>query len=39
MTVPLWCLLGGVVLPYIWAGVSAPFRAKQLGSVELGAHR
>ncbi len=35
MTIPLWCLLGGVVLPYIWAGVSVPFRAKQLGNVDL----
>ena len=35
MTIPLWCLLGGVVLPYIWAGVSVPFRNKQLGSLDL----
>ncbi|MEM7001563.1 MAG: MAPEG family protein [Pseudomonadota bacterium] len=35
MSVPLWCLLGGVILPYIWAGVSVPFRNKQLGSLDL----
>lgn len=35
MTIPLWCLLGGVILPYVWAGVSIPFRAKQLGKVDL----
>ena len=35
MSIPLWCLFGGVVLPYIWAGVSVPFRNKQLGSLDL----
>jgi uncharacterized MAPEG superfamily protein len=35
MTIPLWCLFGGVILPYVWAGVSLPFRSKQLGSVDL----
>lgn len=35
MTIPLWCLLGGVILPLVWAGVSVPFRSKQLGSVDL----
>ena len=35
MTIPLWCLLGGVVLPYIWAGVSVPFRNQQLGGLDL----
>jgi uncharacterized MAPEG superfamily protein len=35
MTIPLWCLLIGVVLPYVWAGVSVPFRSKQLGTVDL----
>lgn len=35
MTIPLWCLLGGVVLPYIWAGVSVPFRNRQLGGLDL----
>jgi uncharacterized MAPEG superfamily protein len=35
VTIPLWCLLGGVLLPLIWAGVSVPFRSKQLGKVDL----
>ena len=35
MTIPLWCLFGGVILPYLWAGVSLPFRNKQLGKVDL----
>jgi uncharacterized MAPEG superfamily protein len=35
MTIPLWCLLGGVVLPYVWAGASLPFRNKQLGEIDL----
>lgn len=35
MTLPLWCLLGGVLLPYIWAGVSVPFRAREFGDVDL----
>ena len=39
MTIPLWCLVAGVVLPYIWAGVSVPFRNKQLGGLDLGQPR
>ena len=35
MTIQLWCLLGGVILPYVWAGVSVPFRNAQLGNVDL----
>ncbi|MEM9624418.1 MAG: MAPEG family protein, partial [Pseudomonadota bacterium] len=35
MYIPIWCLLGGVVLPYIWAGVSVPFRNRQLGGLDL----
>ena len=35
MTIPLWCLLIGVFLPYVWAGASLPFRNKQLGSIDL----
>lgn len=35
MTIPLWCLLGGIILPYIWAGASVPFRNKQLGGLDL----
>ena len=39
MTIPLWCLVAGVVLPYIWAGASVPFRNKQLGGLDLGQPR
>lgn len=35
MTIQLWCLLIGVVLPYIWAGASLPFRSKQFGKPDL----
>lgn len=35
MSVPLWCLLIGTVLPYVWTAVSVPFRSKQLGTVDL----
>lgn len=35
MTIPLWCLVGGLILPYLWAGVSVPFRNKELGSTDL----
>ena len=35
MTIPLWCLVGGLVLPYLWAGVSVPFRNKELGTTDL----
>ena len=35
MSIPLWCLLGGLILPYIWAGVSVPFRTKQLGEIDI----
>ncbi len=35
MTIPLWCLVAGIFLPYLWAGVSVPFRTKQLGTVDL----
>ncbi len=31
MTIPLWCLLVAVLLPYIWFAVAAPARVKQLG--------
>lgn len=39
MTIPLWCLLIGVILPYLWAGASVPFRNKQLGGLDLGQPR
>ncbi len=35
MTTILWCMLAGVLLPYIWAGASLPFRAKQFGAPDL----
>ncbi|NOX49157.1 MAG: hypothetical protein GXP16_01300 [Gammaproteobacteria bacterium] len=35
MTIPLWCLVAGIFLPYLWAGVSVPLRARQLGTVDL----
>ncbi len=35
MIIPMWCLMGGVVLPYIWAGASVPFRNSQLGGLDL----
>jgi uncharacterized MAPEG superfamily protein len=35
MTVQLACLLVGIFLPLTWAGVSVPYRSKQLGSVDL----
>jgi len=31
MTIPFWCLFGAVLLPYIWFGFAAPFRAAQFG--------
>jgi len=35
MTIQLWCLLGGIILPYLWAGTTLPFRAKQFGKPDL----
>ncbi len=35
MAIQLWCLLIGAVLPYIWAGVSVPFRNKQFGFTDI----
>ncbi len=35
MTTILWCLLAGVLLPYILAGATLPFRQKQFGSPDL----
>jgi uncharacterized MAPEG superfamily protein len=34
MTTPLWCLVPAVLYPYVWAGVSAPYRKKQLGALD-----
>ncbi len=35
MTTQLWCLLAGVILPYVWAGLSVPFRTKQFVGPDL----
>ena len=35
MTIQLWCLLAGALLPYFLAGASIPFRSKQFGSPDL----
>ena len=35
MTTQLWCMLLGVILPYIWAFSSVPFRFKQFGAADL----
>ena len=35
MTIPMWCMLAGVILPYIWAFASVPFRFKQFGDADL----
>ena len=39
MEIQLWTLLGGVLLPYFWAGAATRFKKEQLGSVDLGAPR
>ena len=35
MTTPLWCLMIGVILPYVWAGSSLHFRKQQFGAPDL----
>lgn len=35
MTIPLWCLLCGALLPLVWAFASLPLRVKQLGKADL----
>ena len=34
MTIPFWCLLVAIVLPYVLTGVAAYFRNKQFGSID-----
>jgi uncharacterized MAPEG superfamily protein len=34
MTVPFWCLFIVVLIPYVLAGASGYFKAKQLGTVD-----
>ncbi len=35
MQIVLWCLFAGVLLPYVWAFASVPFRNRQLGEVDI----
>lgn len=35
MTTTLWCLIGAVLLPYIIAGITAIYRVRQFGSVDI----
>jgi uncharacterized MAPEG superfamily protein len=39
MTIPLWSLLIGAVLPYVWHFTSFPYKAKQYGSLDIDAPR
>lgn len=39
MTIPFWCLLIVVFIPYVLAGVSGYHKTKQLGSVDIGMPR
>ena len=34
MTIPMWSLLAGIFLSYIWAFGALPFRLKQFGEVD-----
>lgn len=34
MTLPLWALIGAVLLPYIITGITAVYRTRQFGSVD-----
>lgn len=34
MTIPLWCLLVAVILPYAWLGPAASARKAQFGSLD-----
>jgi uncharacterized MAPEG superfamily protein len=34
MTIPLACLLVGMILPYVWGGVSSFHRKKQFGTMD-----
>lgn len=39
MTVPIWSLLIGAMLPYVWHFVSVTFKTKQFGNLDLDAPR
>ena len=34
MTIPLWCLLVAIILPYPWVGVAAAARKEQFGTAD-----
>jgi len=34
MTIPLWCLLVGIILPYAWLGPAVSARKEQFGDVD-----
>jgi uncharacterized MAPEG superfamily protein len=34
MTIPLWCLLPAVLLPYVWTGFAAGARKQQFGTLD-----
>ena len=39
MTIPLWSLFIGAVLPYVWHFASFPFKAKQFGKLDIDSPR
>ncbi len=39
MTIPLWSLLIGAVLPYVWHFASIPYKTKQFGSLDINSPR
>lgn len=34
MTIPFWCLLVAVLLPYLWAGVGGYYKKQQFGTID-----
>ncbi len=34
MTIPFWCLLVAVLLPYLWAGVGGYYKKQQFGAID-----
>lgn len=34
MTIPFWCLLAAVNLPYVWGGISTGYRKKDFGALD-----
>jgi uncharacterized MAPEG superfamily protein len=34
MTIPFWCLLVAILIPYVLAGVGGYFRVRQLGTID-----